>query len=387
MRVSLPTAAAPALSSAARADSWDDPAWRSEAQRVESGAARTGWIWERAQLLHGLRHRLPSGEGHILVVCEHPEPMLDVLRARYGRDVVVLDVRSLFGEAPVLNEAGHLEGIAASSCRAVLAPQASLFRHGLLRSAEAVAPLRPLLKPGGIFALAAEIALNGGERAMRPCLPAADSEGLPAVFAEHLGLLAIGPGSMAPRPEDAALVATHEEAREKMHALGLATGQDVLWPATWFFEARDGAPSQPDMAAFGAALSDLQLGDLRDSLSLGTGALRDEAGRIIAAEESGEAGHAVYGPYLRLAPGFYRARLAVQHARRVGGRGDRMVVEIAIGGEAVVQRKLRPGRTILREEVVLDCRVPKDADPLEIRLWSDGHCIFTLESVSFVRRP
>jgi hypothetical protein len=386
MRVSLPTAAAPALSSAARADSWDDPAWRSEAQRVESAAARTGWIWERAQLLHGLRNRLPSGEGHILVVCEHPEPMLDVLRARYGRDVVVLDVRSLFGETPALDGASHLKEMRAASCRAVLAPHAGLFRHGLLRSAAAMASLRPLLKPGGIFAFAVEIALNGGERAMRPCLPAAEPEGLPAALTEHLGLLAIGAGSMAPRPEDTALVATPEEAREQIPALGLATGRDVLWPATWFFEARDGASPQPDMAAFGGALSDLQLGDLRDSLSLGTGALRDEAGRVLAAEEGGKAGHAAYGPYLRLAPGSYRAKLAVQHARRAGAGGSRMVVEIAIDGEAVVQHKLRPGRTTRREEVVLDCSVPQDADPLEIRLWSDGNCIFTLESVSLARR-
>jgi hypothetical protein len=312
--------------------------------------------------------------------------MLYMLRARYGRDVVVLDVRSLFGEAPVLDEADRLEEIPAASCRAVLAPHASLFRHGLLRSAEAMAALRPLLKPGGIFALAAEIALNGGERAMRPCLPAAESEGLPAVFAEHLGLLAIGPGSMAPRPEDAALVTTPEEAREKMPALGLATGRDVLWPATWFFEARDGAHSQPDMAAFGAALSDLQLGDLLGSLSLGAGAIRDETGCIRAPEGAGQAGHAAYGPYLRLAPRFYRAKLAVQHARRAGARASRIVIEMALGGEAVVQRKLRPGRKTRREDVVLDCRVPQDAGPLEVRLWSDGHCVFTLESVSLGSR-
>jgi hypothetical protein len=243
-----------------------------------------------------------------------------------------------------------------------------------------MAGLRPLLGPGGIFALAAEIALNGSERAMRPCLSAAGPEGLPSALAAHLGLAPVGAGAMAPRPEDAALVATPEEMREAVSALGVATGEDVLWPATWFFEAKDGAAADPQ--ALSAALSDFQLGDLLGSLLLGSGAERDQAGHIHAPEGGVKAGHAVFGPYLRLSPGTYSATLIVEHARRAGAGGGRMVAEVALGADAIARRKLKPGRSTQREEITLDFRVPPDAQLLEIRLWTDGGCAFVVTAVS-----
>lgn len=156
-------------------------------------------------------------------------------------------------------------------------------------------------------------------------------------------------------------------------------GEDVLWPAVWFFE-RVTDTGAIAAAEVDAAFGDLLLGEQLEAMSLGAGAYR-EGGAIIAGRE---AGHAVFGPYLRLAAGAYSVTVSFSGlASRPGASGKgRVVVEVALGDAILAQKTLHPRAP--EEEfkpVRLEFTISDAAAPCEIRVWSDGASAMRLVSI------
>lgn len=128
-------------------------------------------------------------------------------------------------------------------------------------------------------------------------------------------------------------------------------------------------------------------GSVLRALSAGpAGAWVDGGAAIVGAE--GVAGHVFYGPYARLRPGAWRARLRL---RLPGGamRQPRLVLETACGDAILAQRDLSP-REMVVGDVAIDFAAPAtltrgDAPGLEIRLWTGGEAAVRVEGAALER--
>lgn len=393
----------PAMASLA---AWQEPAWRAQAQRLADAgsrrAVRNGWIWERGQLLWAMARRPQAGKGRALVACEHPDRVIGGLDGLFEA-VDVIDIRRLSGGgAPRLIRLSDF-GIGAVSGRtsfqaveavgsqpayaAVILPHASGFRNGLAGLADLVGKLRPVLAPGGLLAVAGEVGMNGRVRPARPDRALAGPDGFPQLLSRHAGLRPLEPQPVMVPEADAALVGAPDDLAEGRPVLGLIKDGDVLWPSVWLFEAAEGDLDAPRLA------EEMRVATLGEQLpALRTGpAARHENGVITGVP--GEAGHLVFGPYLTLPPGGYRAVMEVEGEAAVEGRGARLVAEVSLGLDVVVAKEIVPGRSRrFRLTVNLPfTQLPPEAGsngawPLcECRLWSDGQSHVTVRSVRVER--
>ncbi len=119
---------------------------------------------------------------------------------------------------------------------------------------------------------------------------------------------------------------------------------------------------------------------LLDALTPGTAGVR-AGGRIASAP--GVQGHVFFGPYVRPAPGRYRAHVAL--AAKPGPR-SRLVLEAGIGALFLAQREVAmraapPGDLELVFEAPPSVVRP-DHPGLELRLWTDGSAALVVEGVS-----
>lgn len=385
---------------------WRDPAWRAQAQRLADAgsrrAVRNGWIWERGQLLWAMARRAEAGKGRALVVCEHPDRVIGGLDGLFEA-VDVIDIRRLAGEAaPRLTRLSDF-GMGAVSGRtsfqaietvgtrpayaAVILPHASGFLHGLAGLADLVGKLRPVLVPGGLLAVTGEVGMNGRVRPSRPDRALAGPDGFAQLFARHAGLRPVEPLPARVPEADAALVGTPDDLAEGRPVLGLIKDGDVLWPSVWLFEAVEGDLDAPRLSE---AMRLATLGEQLAALRTGPAA-RHENGVITGVP--GEAGHLVYGPYLTLPPGGYRAIMELEGEAAMEGRGARLVAEVSLGLDVVAAQEIVPGRSRrFRQTVDLPFTQLPPADgsngawPLcECRLWSDGQSRVTVRSVRVER--
>ncbi|MGE0769142.1 MAG: hypothetical protein AB7L90_22080 [Hyphomicrobiaceae bacterium] len=384
-----PPSVGPRLSGLARADSWDRPLFATEARRLSD--VRNGWVWERAQLLTGLAVLSgPMAESQVLALIEHDEPLLETLALRCGR-LHVLDTR-LFGAAdpePTSATFSLARGastvtpgdLAGAAYDIVVAPQSALFRDGVRGAATRLASLCASLRPGGVLAIGGEVCLVGHEREMRPSLSMACADGLPSACAKLFGLRLERDDGWGLLPDDLARIGSAADNADGTWLLGVTQGDDVLWPAVWFFtkcEARVHSEQESVQAVF----SDLFLGEQIEAMALGSGAHR--GGTAIM---SGDVpGHFAFGPYLALAPGRYMASLVLatsgcQHRPR----GGDVVVEVAFGDAVVAQDSPQVaaagGQTVCK----LRFTAPGGAAQCEFRVWSSGRVPLRIESVCLER--
>lgn len=345
------------LSAPASGHAWNDPEWvRAGAPVLRNRDDRDCWAWERAQILYALSQTAIT-PNRLLLLCARQEPLRNALSEQW-RQVDVLDVDRLFGDLAPGN-GGAVHAASQDGYDAVVAPHASLFRAGLAGLGAAVATLRPLLRPDGALVIGAETALTPAAAASRPTPQAAGPDGFPAIFDAALGMTPDDLGSMATGPED---------------RVGLSGAAPDLWPAVWAFRPRHGV-DHAGAEAVAVALSRLQLGDVSPMLRLGPGATRAPDGRI-SVTPGGEAGHAVFGPYLQLAPGRHRIALDV-----VGDGGGRrrgtIAAEAALDLRTVARRAFRLPRPNGRLSVELDFAV-ETMSTFELRIWTEGDTAFTI---------
>ncbi|TCT04012.1 hypothetical protein [Aquabacter spiritensis] len=391
----------PTLSGPARIASWNEGEWASVARYFSR--VRSGWTWERAQILDGIATCFSSGRyARALVVSEHEDQIVNAVAARFG-SIDVMDVRELFGEpavltserrfAPELHPAYKVRRVTLGSVQprmydVIVLPHASAFKGGVGRLDEVAAPLSAALSPKGLLVVGGEVSLLGRTDAMRPALSAAGKDGFADTFHRFAGLRLKDPGRLALGKEDLALVGTRDQRDRGLPVLGICEDGDVLWPYVWFFEKLSSEPPQPSARSFKSALRDLRLGEQIANLHLGAGAERNGP-RIVAGRTMAE-GHAIYGPFLALEGGDYRVTLAFSRlaGRRGAPKTTRAVVEVSAGDEILVQetiglaQSVQPDRTAL----ALDFTLTADPKPLEIRLWTNGHVDFELESAKIARR-
>jgi len=384
---------------------WRDPAWRTQALRFSDGtrnALRNGWIWERGQVLWAMARRSCAGQGRALVACEYPDRVIGGLGGLFEA-VDVIDIRRLDGQtAPKLGRLtdfgiGAVAGRAAFQAvetigdkplyDAIVLPHASGFRLGVAGLADLVGRLRPTLAPGGLLAVAGEVGVHGRVRPTRPDRALAGAGGFPKLFAAHAALRPVQPLPAAVAEGDAALVGAPADLADGRPVLGLAKDGDVLWPSVWLFEAVEGtldARHLSDAARFAT------LGEQLPAMRTGSGAGHRD-GAIVAAP--GDHGHIVFGPFLTLPPGPYRAVMEVEGEPVTVPM--RLVAEVSLGLEVVVQKEFVPrkARGFNRTFELPFSQVPPTAAagegpswPLcEIRLWTDGKSRVTVRSVRVER--
>jgi hypothetical protein len=131
---------------------------------------------------------------------------------------------------------------------------------------------------------------------------------------------------------------------------------------------------------------DARLGSWLGDLAVGPAGARAPQGKAIAIRPGCD-GHVFYGPYRKLLPGQYRAKVEWTPQKETSGR---VVLEVVQGETFVTQadRALVPGLPAGHE---LDFLIPEtgrliDAKPVQIRLWTDGRGAGTVTTVAVERR-
>lgn len=404
------------ISGVARLRDWDDPEWLAEARRVSASTGargtvpRTGWIWERAQLLWSLSRLLSDRPStRALVISEHQDPIVSSLADVFDR-VDLADIRDLLLDEPAklthVAEFGAAAHLGVGKFRvvrlnrpvedgydAIILPHSAAFREAVCGLGPIISKARPLLKAGGLLAIAGEVALLGPGRVGRPDRAMAGENGIPAALAEFAGLKLVGDSHIAVHAREAALVGTVHDLDCGRPVLGLRRDDDIFWPAVWFFEAV-GPRRDISTSALSTALADRLLGDQIEALSLSERARR-EMGRIVSLPGKGE-GHLFFGPFLRLPSGHYKADVQLKHLTMEQHRPTaKLVAEVGLGADIVVQKDvILNGSRRLPATITIDLpfSVPRtgstDASgpPCEIRLWSDGQAGVAVDTVTLCAR-
>lgn len=107
--------------------------------------------------------------------------------------------------------------------------------------------------------------------------------------------------------------------------------------------------------------------------------------------KAGQTGHLVFGPYVRLLPGEYRARIRWSAGRpsRSPTRGQRLAAIEAVSecGNSYLAQHEMCAEDCARAEHVLSFRIPRGRppEPIEIRIWTAGVLALTLSSVAVER--
>ncbi len=388
-----------------------DPDWLKLARLFSPSHSRTvlrnGWIWERAQVLRGLAELRPESRmKRALVVSEHPDPLLAAL-ATHFEAIDLADIRELdgsekarlqqpyqFANGEFLGAASYqvakLGGAPAPAAApiydCIILPHNTAMRSGVVGLGRLLAQLRPLLRPSGLLVFSAEVSLLGQGRVGRPT-EAAALEAIPAILSRHAGLSMLGQPTRL-RAEDLVLVGAPQDQDQGRPILGIRRDGDVFWPGVWFYRADAGAPAA-DAEACVAAFADLLLGDQMPALHISERGRRTRSS-IVADAGRGQ-GHVFFGPFMRLPPASYEARIKL--ARVVPANGSnghvRVVVETGLGEKIMAQKEVPvSGR---RPTAGLDMRLPfkvtaADASaPCEIRMWTDGQAEILVSEVQLSR--
>jgi hypothetical protein len=380
----------PALSGLARGDAWDDVRFAIEARRFSQ--VRSGWTWQRARLLTGIA-RLESSlpDGRVLAVVEHEEMrLLEVLASDWAPvDVVHIhhvaepQPSTSFSVTNIPRRASVIgfDQLLARQYRLIVAPHESLFCDGISGLGRKLHFLQRALAPNGVLAIASETSLLGPESHMRPTLAVSNQNGFPATCARLFGLELCDGETWGMRSDDLARIGSYRDHESGSWILGLWRGGDLLWPAVWFFR-KTGEAREVSLADIDRAFVDLLLGEQIDKLRLGNDARR-ESGLVRAGNE---AGHVVFGPFLRLSAGGYVTKVELSDIKpRAGASKPKIVVEAALGQDIVVQEVIdfaSPGGKISTE---MNFKVNEGAGPWELRIWADGSIDFAIESCSLER--
>lgn len=125
-----------------------------------------------------------------------------------------------------------------------------------------------------------------------------------------------------------------------------------------------------------------RLGPWIADLAVGPAGARGPAGDTIAIRP-GCVGHVFYGPYRRLLPGRYRASLEWVPE---GGLSGGLVVEV-VQGETFLRQANCSTHAANPGQREIDFVIPAhqrlmDADPVQIRMWTDGHGAGTVTAVT-----
>ena len=395
-----------ALSGLAANSDWARPGWLACAARfgvtdVQAASVRNGWIWERAQLLWGLERLIDApASRHVLVVCEHPERLVSMLSAAYGR-VSVLDIRTITGDAePTLCKPWDFDPQPAYGSKtvaladdgaqydAIVLPHAAAFRCGCVGLGAVLGSLRGRLAEGGILALAAEVALLGPWRMNRPDRSLA-ADGLPDILNRSAGLELVDDGDFELSADDVARIGSADDLAAGRPVLGTRHDGDALWPCVWFFRATDRPAGETATITrtLADAIRNALLGEQLPGLRVGVSGRRDASGTIVA--RNGPPGHVFYGPYLPLARGTYSVDGEVSGIVVTGSTTARLKFEAVVGNGVVKKAaiNLKPGRASrplsLRFEV--GSAEANALAPTEVRLWTDGAASFHVSTIRLSR--
>jgi hypothetical protein len=315
------------------------------------GPDRGPWTLERAGILAVLDAAFSLGLGprrpRVLLACHLPEPLGRML-AHAGVEVDAVDPLALLGDPDARDWRGdlaHLQSFAdepvglmdaSRPYDAVVCPQSALVIRGAARAGELAARFDASLAEGGLLIFSLDGASQEG--------------GLSASFATALGY------AQTPGPD-----------------LGGAGPQ--LWCG------RRLAGAAPDARAVAAAFrADLANGPLDVS---GRMQIKDWVERVDDGwriDRDAPTGHALFGPYVALQGGRYRAAVAASAA----GSGDESVLrlEVAVGANHVLARRDYARRDLAGGAAMIEFLMPAESDGLtEVRVVHLGEADLTIGAV------
>lgn len=401
-----------ALSHAARLRDFENPAWIAAARRISPVAMRTkvrrdAWIWERAQIVRGLEQLVDRGvRGRALLVAEMADDISPVLADMFTT-LDLVDVRNVLGSEPAaLRRAGAFSSgphifmekmrvieageLAEAAYDAIVIPHGAAFRLGVCGLAPLLARLRPAMKTGSVLVIASDVAMTDAQRNGRPGWSAAGPQGFSAALDQHAGLRIVHDNFTGLDADDVALVGSSEDLEAGLPVLGVRRGDEIFWPAVWFFKAQSASVPSP---ALEAHLADLVLGDQMQAVSITERTIRlDHA--LVSGAGQGE-GHIFFGPYLKLPEGAYVAQVIVAPGAEPGESVIRLVAEVALGSDILIQQELRldsftwdrPALFELPFHVPAAWGIRGEARSCEIRLWTNGGMTCEVRSILVTGNP
>lgn len=393
-----------ALSHAARVRDFENPAWIAAARRISPVAMRTkvrrdAWIWERAQIVRGLEQLVDrSVRGRALLVAEMADDISPVLADMFTA-LDLIDVRSLLGaEPPVLQRAGAFSSgphifmekmrviergdLAEAAYDAIVIPHGAAFRLGVCGLAPLLSRLRPSMKAGAVLVIASDVAAMDMQRNGRPGWSAAGPQGFPAVLGQHAGLRIVHDNFTGLEADDISLVGSPEDLEAGLPVLGVRRGEEIFWPAVWFFMAQSASVTS---SALGAHLADLILGDQLKTVSITERTIRRETALISGAGQGD--GHIFFGPYLKLPASAYTARIIVAPAEEPGEGVVHLVAEVALGPDILIQQELRLDAMAWDRPALFELpfAVGETEKACEVRLWTNGGMGCEVRSITIAR--
>jgi hypothetical protein len=375
-RLDLPSASAAAGASAAHALSVPPTV------ATDDLAAARAWLETiPARLAHVAPPELIEATGRIEDTYRaFPELELDLPRGELAERLRhASDTAPGATVIPLAMMAALLEPAPASACTAALLVR--LEKAGLVGATAAVLGLLLARHEGmaPIFAASlTRILSNGENRAAETVVPAT------AINSARNRLKLPAPGPVA-RGQGQQLLALAERVVAKLPSAGLMPPFDAVVPA-W----PTGRLSFAEFAAQWPELSGVEI-EWLPLMKIGRAGHRDD-GRPDVTARPGQSGHLVYGPYVKLSPGEYRASIAwsVGHPSKPVPRGQPVVTIEAVCGYGKVYLAQHQLSTEICEHPVREFSFQISdqvaSTPVEVRLWTTGLVPLNISSIIVERR-
>lgn len=406
----LPAAAGPsqALNRPANADDWEDPEFLNHAVRHFGGLAaydlaqRSIHVWGRVALLTAIEPLLTRAveagrdRARVLLVADGGEPLAPVLES-LGARVDTTSPAALLAEDTPLGEPGpqHV------GYDVVAATHNALMSGGAERFAALVERLDARVRWGGLLAFTTLVRLDGGVDTVSVPRALFDG-GLADAFARTTGYEPVGGGERSLSPTT--LDRTSKLGLERdifVHDLGDGYQTLAMWAWT---KARD---RDVDAAALALAFEEV-VGDPQDLL-IAHGFLRlrpderiDVTERMLAQPDVGRAGqaaqgwrvepgttlqNAVFGPYLRLSPGRYRAEYVIVGLDHSRDDLPVLALDAALDNATALNAMTYMAADVATGRACLDFEIRSEGarGRLEVRLSHFGAAAFEIESVGLER--
>jgi hypothetical protein len=433
-------------------DDWERPSWLAYARRYYRARGgydylgRAGSTWEPVTVLDELGREFGWGGAavrrpRVLVVSHHVDHIASFLMDA-GAHVDILDPLNLLDEygsavdwrgnlgagliklvEPVGLFMDNIERKTAEPYDAVICPQNSAFIRGVAKASEIIAGLRPWVAPGGIFALTAEVRIDGepdsssisgqlvhdGRLAlgMQACAglvplrgfnaglsrrtadsrarPTAEAPGLESFIGNKDGFVtrgvwfwrAVG-NPQVDRISLGELLATPNEEIVEEQEVVVTMSSPKLTPTSIDIPR----PHQANSAVHDEPSSPVSNGCQMNKLrSAGSARISPRGVEIAAADPVGLFATASFGVAY---PGAYEL---IFEARTRGGGGNALTVEIISGGSVIAAESFPVGQLLAKARRSIEFEIPDTrgamgVKSLEVRMLHHGACDMELVNLS-----